>query len=58
MRDEVRRSLERVVFKNKKTLLDYHRSIDRAAFDGFKLGLKITNERMIKDGRLERTFQN
>lgn len=57
MRDEVRRSLERVVFKNTKTLLDYHRNIDRAAFDGLKLGFKIANERMMKDGRLERTFQ-
>lgn len=56
MNDEFRRSLERVVFKNKKTLLDYHRNIDRTAFDGFKIGFKIANERMLKDGRLERTF--
>lgn len=56
MNDKFRRSLERVVFKNKKTLLDYHRSIDRAAFDGFNAGIKTVNERMIKDGRLERTF--
>lgn len=56
MKNEIRRFLERVVFKNKKTLLDYHRSIDRAAFDGFKMGFKIANERMIEDGRLERTF--
>lgn len=56
MNDGFRRSLERVVFKNKKTLLDYHRSIDCAAFDGFKMGFEIANERMIKDGRLERTF--
>lgn len=40
MNDKFRRSLERVVFKNKKTLLDYHRNIDRAAFDGFKFGLR------------------
>ena len=58
MNDKFRRSLERVVFKNKKTLLDYHRSIDRAAFDGFKFGFKMANERMLKDGRLEGTFQN
>lgn len=44
--------------KTKKTLLDYHRNIDRAAFDGFKFGFKIANERMLKDGRLERTFQD
>lgn len=56
MKNKIRRFLERVIFKNKKTLLDYHRSIDRAAFDGFKEGLKTANERMIKDGRLERTF--
>lgn len=56
MKDEVRRFLERVVFKNKKTLLDYHRNIGRAASDGFKVGFKIANGRMIKDGRLERTF--
>lgn len=41
MNDKFRRSLERVVFKNKKTLLDYHRNIDRAAFDGFKFGSKL-----------------
>lgn len=58
MNDEFRRSLERVVFKHKKTLLDYHRNIDRAAFDGFKFGFKMANERMLKDGRLEGTFQN
>lgn len=58
MNDEFRRSLERVVFKNKKTLLDYHRNIDRAAFDGFKFGFKMANERVLKDGRLEGTFQN
>lgn len=58
MNNKFRRSLERVVFKNKKTLLDYHRNIDRAAFDGFIAGFKIANERMIEDGRLERTFQN
>lgn len=58
MNDEFRRSLERVVFKNKKTLLDYHHNIDRAAFDGFKFGFKMANERMLKDGRLEGTFQN
>ena len=56
MNDEFRRSLERVVFKNKKTLLDSHRDIDRTAFDGFKLGFKIANERMIEDGRLEKTL--
>lgn len=56
MNDKFRRSLERVVFKNKKTLLDYHRNIDRTAFDGFKAGFKIANERMIEDGRLERTL--
>ena len=56
MNDKFRRSLERVVFKNKKTLLDYYRNIDRTAFDGFKAGFKIANERMIKDGRLERTL--
>ena len=56
MNDKFRRSLERVVFKNKKTLLDYHGNIDRAACDGFKFGFKIANERMLKDGRLERTF--
>ena len=56
MNNEFRRSLERVVFKNKKTLLDYHRNIDRTAFDGFKIGFKIADERMLKDGRLERTF--
>ena len=50
MNDEFRRSLERVVFKNKKTLLDYHRSIERAAFDGFKEGFKTGNERIIKNG--------
>lgn len=58
MNDEFRRSLERVVFKNKKTILDYHRNIDRAAFDGFKFGFEMANERMLKDGRLEGTFQN
>lgn len=58
MNDEFRRSLERVVFKNKKTLLDYHRNIDCAVFDGLKFGFKIANERMLKDGRLERTFQD
>lgn len=58
MNDEFRSSLERAVFKNKKTLLDYHRDIDRAAFDGFKFGFKMANERMLKDGRLEGTFQN
>ena len=58
MNDEFRRSLERVVFKNKKTFLDYHRNIGRAAFDGFKFGFKMANERMLKDGRLEGTFQN
>lgn len=58
MNDEFRRSLERVVFKNKKTLLDYHRNIDRAVFDGLKFGFKIANERMLKDGRLEKTFQD
>lgn len=56
MKDIFRRSLEKIVFKNKKTLLDYQRSIDRAAFDGFKEGLKTANERMMEDGRLERTF--
>jgi hypothetical protein len=58
MNDKFRRSLERVVFKNKKILLDHHRNIDREAFDGFKFGFKIANERMLKDGRLERTFQD
>lgn len=58
MNDRFRRSLERVVFKNKKTFLDHHRNIDREAFDGFKFGFKIANERMLKDGRLERTFQD
>nr|DAE04509.1 MAG TPA: hypothetical protein [Siphoviridae sp. ctjZA23] len=58
MNDKFRRSLERVVFKNKKTLLDYHRNIDRTAFDGLKFGFKIADERMLKDGRLERTFQD
>lgn len=56
MKNNFRRFLERVIFKNKKTLLDYQRSIDRAAFDGFKEGLKTANERMMEDGRLERTF--
>lgn len=50
MNDEFRRSLERVVFKNKKTLLDYHRDIDRAAFEGFEEGFKKANERLIKNG--------
>lgn len=56
MNDKFRHSLERVVFKNKKTLLDYHRNIDRTAFDEFKFGFKIADERMLKDGRLEKTF--
>lgn len=56
MKNKIRRFLKRVIFKNKKTLLDYHRNIDRAAFDGFNAGIKTANERMIKDGRLERTF--
>lgn len=56
MNDEARRSLERVVFKNKKTLLDYYRNIDRSAFDGFKMGFEIANKWRMKDGRLERTF--
>lgn len=56
MKNKIRRFLERVIFKNKKTLLDYHRNINRAAFDGFNAGFEIANERMIKDGRLERTF--
>ena len=56
MKNKIRRFLERVFFKNKKTLLDYHRSIGRVAFDGFNAGIKIANERIIEDGRLERTF--
>ena len=56
MKNKIRHFLERLIFKNKKTLLDYHRNIDRAACDGFKFGFKIANERMLKDGRLERTF--
>lgn len=58
MKDIFRRSLEKIVFKNKKTLLDYQRSIDRAAFEGFEEGFKKANERLIKNGRLERTFQD
>lgn len=58
MKNIFRRSLEKIVFKNKKTFLDYQRSIGLAAFDGFKFGFKMANERMLKDGRLEGTFQN
>ena len=50
MNDEFRCSLERVVFENKKTLSDYHRSINYAVLDGFRMDLKIANERMLKDG--------
>ena len=56
MKNKIRHFLERLIFKNKKTLLDYHRSIDRAAFDGFNAGIKLANERMIKEGRWERTL--
>lgn len=56
MKNKIRHFLERVIFKNKKTFLDHYRSIDRAAFDGFNVGVKLANERMIKDGRLERTL--
>lgn len=56
--NKVIRLLEKLLFRKKKTFLDYHRNIDRAAFDGFKFGFKIANERMLKDGRLEGTFQN
>lgn len=56
MKNKIRRFLEKIIFKNKKTFLDYHRSIERAAFDGFNAGIKTVNARMIKDGRLERTF--
>lgn len=58
MKNIFRRSLEKIVFKNKKTFLDYQRSIGRAVIDGFKFGFKTANERMLKDGRLEGTFQN
>lgn len=50
MKNIFRRSLEKIVFKNKKTFLDYQRSIGRAAFEGFKEGFEIANERMIKNG--------
>lgn len=50
MKNKIRRFLEKIIFKNKKTFLDYHRGIDRAAFDGFKIGFKIANERVKKDG--------
>lgn len=50
MKDIFRRSLEKIVFKNKKTLLDYQRSIDRAVFEGFEEGFKKANERIIKNG--------
>lgn len=50
MKNKIRRFLENIIFKNKKTFLDYHRSIDRAAFNGFKEGFKTANERIIKNG--------
>lgn len=49
MKNIFRRLLEKIVFKNKKTFLDYQRSTGRSAFDGFKEGFKRANERIIKN---------
>lgn len=48
MKDVFRRTLEKIVFKNKKTFLDYQRSINRASFEGFEEGFRKANEKLIK----------
>ena len=48
MKEVFRRTLEKIVFKNKKTFLDHQRSINRASFEGFEEGFRKANEKLIK----------
>ena len=53
MKNKIRQFLEKIIFKNKKTFLGYHRSIERAAFDGFKEGFKTANDLWILEERVK-----
>lgn len=48
-KSDLKRQLEKILFENKKTLLDYHRSINRAAFEGFEEGFRKVNEMLTED---------